>query len=72
MSPFAFKETKLYGMQDVLDFGQYKGMTIKQVLELNAQYLDWAFYNLSWFDLTSEVVDELNNQDDFKYKDWDD
>lgn len=49
----------VFGMDDVLTFGKYKGETVRQIAETDPRYLRWAFDNIDWFDLDEEVQEEV-------------
>lgn len=36
------EETKLLGLDDVISFGKYKGKTIKEIIDIDWQYIEWA------------------------------
>lgn len=36
------EKPKLLGLDDVIDFGKYKGVTIREVVEKDWQYIEWA------------------------------
>lgn len=54
-----FKFDHPYGEKDVMPFGQFKGMTVKEVMKENPQYLLWAMDKWDGFDLETEVYDKL-------------
>lgn len=54
-----FFEPKIFGLKDVLTFGKYKGKTIKEVILEDAQYINWAYSNITWFDLDAITIDYL-------------
>ena len=33
---------KVLGLDDIIDFGKYKGVTIREVIEKDWQYIEWA------------------------------
>jgi len=53
---------RMYGIEDVLDFGQYKGDTVRHVMFIDYQYLLWALENVKWFDMDVSVIDTLNKR----------
>ena len=46
----------------VLEFGKYKGKSIKQVMEVNPQYLKWADDNIPSFNLSKKLYQETINR----------
>jgi hypothetical protein len=42
----------------VLTFGKYKGESLDDILETNPQYLVWLHLNSEFFELSSELLDE--------------
>ncbi len=50
------EEKDIYGLQDKIPFGKFKGITIKEIVESNSSYLDWALKNVQNFKLTDEVL----------------
>lgn len=45
-------------LDDIINFGKYKGKTIHQVLHSDASYLVWAHNNIKWFKLSEGVYNE--------------
>ena len=43
----------------VLTFGKYKGESIADLLETNPQYLIWLHENSDYFELSSDLFDEV-------------
>jgi hypothetical protein len=67
----------IYKLKDVLNFGKHKGETLKQAIDNDSQYIDWAFTNIEWFDLDTETMDYLKETlederawDHYEYEDW--
>ena len=64
-------EVILFGLHDVIRFGKYKhdGLTIKEVIERDPEYIDWAVEEIAWFDLDDEAYQLLEEylgcEDDF-------
>lgn len=52
-------KVKFHKWDDVLNFGQFKGFTVREAAEENPQYLLWCIENIDWFDLDVDVYDEL-------------
>ncbi len=53
--------------QEVLSFGKFKGCTIEFVMEHNPQYLLFCQEKMDSFDLSSEILDELESTEDERY-----
>jgi hypothetical protein len=57
-----FSEVKELGLDDLINFGKYKGKTVHQVLHMDASYLVWAHDKIEWFKLKegihAEAVDK--------------
>lgn len=45
----------------VISFGKYKGKTVQDVIEMNPGYLIWANENVSFFALSSPLLNEVEN-----------
>lgn len=50
---------KLSHIQDVIDFGKYKGHTVGDVIEHDAQYLKWLMENTDRTDFNMKMIDEI-------------
>ena len=48
---------KIWQYGDVLDFGKFKGETIKHVLEREPSLLIWYHINVDWFELDEDILD---------------
>ncbi|MBN2796449.1 MAG: hypothetical protein JXR88_13640 [Clostridia bacterium] len=53
------KTGKLLGLEDYIDFGKYKGSSIKHILETDKNYLKWANENVKSLKLSREVFEIL-------------
>ena len=53
---------KELGLDDILDFGKYKGEKISEVLLKDAQYIEWCMWNIPTFILSNEVQKMLVKQ----------
>lgn len=62
-------QLKVYGLNSVLEFGKYKGQTIKQVLEQNVDYITWCLENINHFALDEEA--ELEWDSILDARSWD-
>jgi hypothetical protein len=45
----------VFGLEDVITFGKYKGCVVKNVIAKNSGYVSWAVENVEWFNLTPEA-----------------
>jgi hypothetical protein len=52
-------EHKIYCRHSKMDFGRYKGYSIAWFLERNQQYLKWAYNTVERFDLTPDILSQL-------------
>lgn len=43
------KNMKLYKLESKLNFGKYKGKTVKEIQDTDPSYIEWAKKNVSWF-----------------------
>lgn len=63
---FIIKETgeriKILEMHDVIVFGKYKGKTIRQVKDIDAGYLMWAFENIDWFKMSEGDMEKIEDE----------
>ncbi len=50
---------KLYDLNSVLNFGQYKGEKLNVIFEKNPKYIDWCFQKIEWFCITDEIFNKL-------------
>lgn len=46
----------IWGLNDVLSFGKYKGSTIKDVIKEEPSYLIWCQQNVGWFELDEDLL----------------
>jgi hypothetical protein len=49
----------IFGLDDVLTFGKYKGCVVKNVIAKNPSYISWANQNIEWFELSPEASNQL-------------
>ena len=47
---------KLYAMSEKINFGEYNGYSVKEILEKNPKYLLWCVINLSDFALDNRIM----------------
>jgi hypothetical protein len=57
-------------LNDILDFGKYKGMSIKDVYKIDASYLLWAIENINRFDLPEELELRIEEKADEERHDY--
>lgn len=50
---------KFYTLDTEFTFGKYEGKTVKEVLEIQATYLDWCAINLDHFYISDETITEI-------------
>jgi hypothetical protein len=48
-----------YELESSLNFGKFKGSTIKEIAELEPSYLNWCAVNIDQFYLSEEVIDQI-------------
>jgi hypothetical protein len=49
----------LFDLKDEITFGKHKGITIKEIIKIDPQYLYWACENIKWFALTIKAQKAL-------------
>lgn len=52
---------KFYTLDTEFTFGKYKGKTVKEVLELHPNYIDWCAINLDHFYISDETITEIKD-----------
>lgn len=52
----AIERPEVYTMDDVFDFGKYKGQTIGDITTLDPDYIFWAMEKVQWFKVTANVL----------------
>jgi hypothetical protein len=50
---------KFYTLDTEFTFGKYEGKTVKEVLELQPNYIDWCAINLDHFYISDEAITEI-------------
>lgn len=53
-----FMESRIYTLDDIINFGKYKGKSVHKVLHTDPSYLVWANKEIEWFNLSEGVLDE--------------
>lgn len=69
------EDIKLKGLDDIMDFGKYEGTTIREIIEKDWQYVDWAIRKSERFFVDLDVVCNyhkscikyLRSSDEFPY-----
>lgn len=56
---------KVYSWDDTLTFGKHKNRTLRQVLGLFPNYIQWAVINIEWFMVCEEIVEIIQNNKRF-------
>lgn len=51
-----FSRKRIWGINDILSFGKYKGSTIKDVIKEEPSYLIWCQNNVGWFELDEDLL----------------
>lgn len=49
----------IYDLDDQINFGKYNGKTIKEILDVNPDYLCWCIKNLDSFAISAEAMAAL-------------
>jgi len=52
---------KFYEIDTVLDFGVYEGKTLKEALEIEANYLDYCLISVDDFCISKSILQEIKN-----------
>lgn len=50
---------KMYTLDSVFTFGRYSGQTLREVLAIEPDYLDWCLRNLGHFCMSDETVQAI-------------
>ena len=53
---------KIPGIHNIFTFGKYKGKTLLEVLDNDAQYIVWCIHNIENFTIDSQLKKELLEQ----------
>ena len=48
-------ETVTHHLDSIITFGQYKGRSIDYVLDIDPNYIIWAYKSIYWFDIDNDV-----------------
>lgn len=49
---------KIHDYETKLDFGKYKGETVRFVMKANPSYIVWASENVGWFKVKKDVLEK--------------
>lgn len=61
---------KFYTLDTEFAFGEFKGNTVRQTIEIQPTYLDWCTLNLDHFYISDEVIEEIKStKPEFKLSD---
>jgi hypothetical protein len=50
---------KFYKLDTEFTFGKYSGKTIREVIEIQPDYIDWCAINLEHFYIVDEIITEV-------------
>jgi hypothetical protein len=50
---------KLFKLNDRIDFGKHRGLTIKEIIEDDPTYLEWALDEVGGFELDDVALEAL-------------
>lgn len=59
--PIPEVKTKLLGLDDIIDFGKYKGVTLREVVEKDWRYLKWAVFESQRLYVDTDAVANYHN-----------
>ena len=69
--PKQIQKKKIYDLNTIMNFGKYKPenymgeeLTVKNVMDIDPDYIDWCLSNIKWFDLSTDA-------DDYFWNIWD-
>lgn len=61
---------KFYNLDTVFTFGKFEVNTVRQIINIQASYLDWCALNLDHFYISDEVIEGIKKiNPDFKISD---
>lgn len=46
---------KVFTLEDIINFGKYKGYSFSDIIELQPNYIIWCLKNIEWFCLSDEL-----------------
>ncbi len=47
---------KIFELNDVIDFGKYKGKSIKEIMESHSFYIEWVIKNVEYFAISRDAM----------------
>jgi len=65
------KSRIVFGLASRFTFGKYKGDAVKEVCEMDQDYIKWVHENVSWMEFTDEVLEyaqQLDGADESAYE----
>lgn len=48
---------KVFGLQDIIPFGKFKGKTVEEACKIRGSWLLWADEEIEWFSASDEAKD---------------
>lgn len=65
------KNETITDTQYVMPFGKYEGRTIEFVMEADPQYLLFCQSKIDWFDLSADILEEIEDDAWWDKPKWD-
>jgi hypothetical protein len=56
MAEIDLSKKKIWGKGDIINFGKYRGTTIKELMKTHPDYLVWCQNNVSFFELDEDLL----------------
>ena len=50
---------KFYDLDSQITFGKYEGKTIREIVDLQPNYIDWCATNLDHFYISEDLIEEI-------------
>ena len=60
---FISKSKKVIGLEYRFTFGKHNGELLKDILEIEPEYILWCSDDIDWFDLDTDVYDMAVDRD---------
>ena len=58
---------KSYDLETTMNFGKYKGKTLREILTANPNYVNWCLINVDYFHISNSTLTEIEiNEPCFK------
>ena len=58
---------KSYNLETTMNFGKYKGKTLREILTANPNYVNWCLINVDYFHISNSTLTEIEiNEPCFK------